>query len=67
MKQKSENGYYCPACGKSTTEVIATMPFPKHITRKRKCLLCGHTHETCEIYTDSYKVLEFASRINEIV
>lgn len=57
---RTDGGYCCPSCGFSTTEVVSTTPFEKYVLRKRHCVLCGFSHETMEIFTDSFSILQFA-------
>lgn len=54
----SDAGYRCPACGQNTTTVMRSTSLPRCVLRIRRCILCGHVHETCEMrlsVTDALK------------
>ncbi|MBE6441306.1 MAG: hypothetical protein J6N67_06140 [Desulfovibrio sp.] len=58
-----KRGYLCPACGKSTTSVIQTASLSSCVIRTRRCLTCGHIHETTEIAVDTASALREAVRV----
>ena len=50
-------GYLCPACGKPATSVDRTTTLPYCIIRIRRCMECGHHHETVELEMEVTKAL----------
>ncbi len=53
-------GYLCPACGKPATSVDRTTTLPYCIIRIRRCMECGHHHETVELEMEVTKALKQA-------
>lgn len=51
-------GYLCPFCGKPTTGVYRSTALPHCVVRVRRCLECGHHHETVEIPMEITKAIK---------
>lgn len=52
MLEKS--GYACPFCGEHSTTVFKTISTTHCVIRYRKCLTCGQTHKTTEVFMEIY-------------
>lgn len=57
----------CPKCGVDGMQVVDSRESRKgyHLNRRRKCLYCGASIHTVEIYRDDYEVMQKAVSLDE--